>query len=62
VLHQAQQGGPGRHQRSACLLLSQPIQAIIEFTAVLVEERLELGLGWLIDDVLGERRRLGRHE
>jgi hypothetical protein len=28
---------------------------------VLVEEHLELGLGWLIDDVLGERRREGRH-
>lgn len=55
VLHQAQQSGPGRHQRLARLLLGQPVQAAIEFTAVLVEERLELGVGWLIDDVLSER-------
>ena len=37
------------------LLLRQTVQAAIEFTAVLVEERLELGTGWLIDDILGER-------
>jgi hypothetical protein len=28
---------------------------------VLVEERLELGTGWLIDDILSERRRKGGH-
>jgi hypothetical protein len=28
---------------------------------VLLEKRLELGLRWLIDDVLGERRWKGRH-
>jgi len=39
---QAQQCGPRRHQRPACLLLGQPVQAAIESTAVLVEERLEL--------------------
>jgi hypothetical protein len=55
VLHQAQQRGPRRHQRLARLLLRQPVQAAIEFTAVLVEERLELGTGWLIDDILSER-------
>jgi hypothetical protein len=43
VLHQAQQGSPGRHQRPPRLLLGQPVQAPIEFTAVLVQERLELG-------------------
>ena len=56
MLHQAQQCGPGRHQRSACLLLGQPVQAAIELTPVLIEEHLELDPGWLIDDVLGERR------
>jgi hypothetical protein len=57
VLHQTQQGGPGRHQRPAHLLLGQPVQAAIELTTVLVEEHLEQSPGWLIDDVLGERRR-----
>jgi hypothetical protein len=28
---------------------------------VLVEEHLELGAGWLIDDTLGERRGQGMH-
>jgi Protein of unknown function (DUF998) len=40
VLHQAQQRGPGRHQRPARLLLSQPVQTAIKRTAVLIEERL----------------------
>src|SRR5271169_257204 len=62
MLHQAQQGGPGRHQRLARLLLRQPVQAAIELTAVLVEERLELGTGWLIDDILSERRWQGGHK
>jgi hypothetical protein len=56
VLHQAQQCGPGRHQRPACLLFGQPVQAAIELTAVLVEEHLELGPGRLVDGVLGGRR------
>jgi hypothetical protein len=55
VLHQAQQCGLRRHQRLARLLLRQPVQAAIEFTPVLVEERLELATGWLIDDILSER-------
>jgi len=46
----------------ARLLLGQPVQAAIEFTAVLVEERLELGTGWLIDDILSERRWKGGHK
>ena len=62
MLHQAQQGGPRRHQRLARLLLRQPVQAAIEFTAVLVEERLELGTGWLIDDILSESRWKGGHK
>jgi len=62
VLDQAQQGGPGRHQRLARLLLGQPVQAAIELTAVLVEEHLELGTGWLIDDILSERRWKGGHK
>jgi hypothetical protein len=56
VLHQAQQGGLGAHQRSARLLFGQPIQAAIELPAVIIEECFELGPGWLIDDVLDERR------
>jgi hypothetical protein len=59
---QAQQCGPGRHQRLARLLLRQPVQAAIEFTAVLVEERLEQGTGWLIDDILSERPWKGGHK
>src|SRR6185437_2376705 len=55
VFYQAEERGPGRHQRSACLLLGQPIQAMVEIAAVLVEERLELGACWLADDVLGRR-------
>src|ERR1017187_4267 len=62
VLHQAQQCGPRRHQRLARLLLRQPVQAAIEFTSVLVEERLELGTGWLIDDILSERPWKGGHK
>ena len=62
VLHQAQQCGPRRHQRLARLLLRQPVQAAIEFTAVLVEECLELATGWLIDDILSERRWKGGHK
>jgi len=42
--------------------LGQPVQAAIEFTAVLVEERLELGTGWLIDDILSGRRWKGGHK
>ena len=42
--------------------LGQPVQAAIEFTAVLVEERLELGAGWLIDDILSGRRWKGGHK
>jgi len=61
VLHQAQQGGPGGHQRSAHLLLAQPVQAAIELSAVLIEEHLELDPGWLVDDVIGEGHRQGRH-
>src|SRR5258708_2009089 len=55
VFYQAEERGPGRHQRSACLLLGQPVQAMVEIAAVLVEERLELGACWLADDVLGRR-------
>lgn len=55
MLHQAQQCGPRRHQRPARLLLRQPVQAAIKFTAVFVEERLELGTSRLIDDILSER-------
>jgi hypothetical protein len=62
VLHQAQQCGPGRHQRPARLLLGQPVQAAIESTAVFVEEHLELGTHWLIDDILSERRWKGGHK
>jgi len=47
VLDQAQQRGPGGHQRSAHLLLGQPVQAATELTAVLIEEHLELDPGWL---------------
>ena len=61
VLHQAQQGGPGRHQRSAHLLLAQPVQAGVELTAVLVDEHLELDAGGLVDDVLCGLRRGERH-
>lgn len=42
-------------QRSACLLLGQPVQAMVGIAAVLVEERLDLGVCWLADDVLGRR-------
>jgi hypothetical protein len=31
-------------------------------TAVLIEERLELGTGWLIDDILSERCWKGGHK
>src|SRR5215471_5828959 len=62
VLHQAQQCGPGWHQRSARLLLGQPVKAPVELPAVLVEEHLELGPGWLTDNVLGRHRWEGRHE
>jgi hypothetical protein len=44
------------------LLLGKSIQAATKLTAVLAEEHLELGPGWLIDDVLGGRRWEGRHE
>jgi hypothetical protein len=30
VLDQAEERGPGRHQRPACLLLGQPVQAMVE--------------------------------
>ena len=46
----------------ARLLLGQPVQAAIESIAVLVEERLELGTGWPIDDILSERRWKGGHK
>jgi hypothetical protein len=49
------------HQRSARLLLGDPIKTAIELTTVLVEERFELDPHRLIDDVLGERRRERRH-
>ena len=62
MLHQAQQCCPRRHQRLARLLLREPIQAAIESIAVLVEEGLELGTGWLIDDILSERRWKGGHK
>ena len=52
MLHQAQQCGLRRHQRPARLLLRQPFQAAIEFTPVLVEKRLGLATGWLINDIL----------
>ena len=55
VFYQAEQRGPGRHQRSAYLLLGQPVQAMVEIAPVLVEERLELDSCWLADDVLGRR-------
>jgi len=56
VLHQAQQRGPGRHQRAARLLLGQAVRAATEGASVFVQERLELGLGRQVDDVFGERR------
>src|ERR1700735_2267022 len=62
MLHQAQQCGPRRHQRPACLLLGQPVQAAIESGAVLIEEGLELGTSWQIDDILSERRWEGGHK
>src|SRR4051812_45454518 len=61
MLHETQQRGLRGYQPSAHLLLRQPVQAAVERFAVLVEECLELGPGWLIDEVLGERRRQGRH-
>ncbi|GAB3837750.1 hypothetical protein GCM10029963_03060 [Micromonospora andamanensis] len=63
VLHQTQQRGPGGHQGTACLFLGQPVQAAVERRAVLVEERLELGVRRLGDDLVGEggwERRHGR--
>ncbi len=62
MLHQAKQRGTGRYQRLARLLLGEPVQAAIESAAVLVEERLELGAGWLIDDIRGERPWKGGHK
>jgi hypothetical protein len=47
------QRGPGRHQRSAGLLVGQPVQAAVKSGPVFIEKHLELGPGWLIDDVLG---------
>jgi len=35
---------------------------MVEIAAVLVEERLELGAGWLIDDILSECRWKGGHK
>jgi hypothetical protein len=55
VLHQAQQCRAGWHQRSPRLLLGQALQAAVEVIAVFVKEGLELGLGWLINHVLGGR-------
>jgi len=51
----------GTSDRRACSSVSPSRQAF-ELPAVLVEERPELGPGWLIDDVLGGRRWQGRHE
>jgi len=62
MLHQAQQCGPRRHQRPARLLLVQPVQAAIESGAVLIEEGLELGTSWQIEDILSERRWEGGHK
>src|SRR6516162_2291438 len=62
VLHQAQQRGPGWHQRSTRLLLGEPVKAPVELPAVLVEEHLKLGPGWLAEDVFGRHRWEGRHE
>jgi hypothetical protein len=62
VLDQAEQGGQGRYQRLARLFLGQPVQAAVEVAAVLVEERLELGAGWLVDDMFSERCRKGGHK
>src|SRR6266481_877752 len=35
VFYQAEECGPGRHQRSACLLLGRPVEAMVEIAAVL---------------------------
>jgi hypothetical protein len=59
VLHKAQEGGPRGHQPAARLLLGQSVQAGVEAAAVLVQERLELRPGRLVDDVLGGRRGQG---
>jgi hypothetical protein len=48
--------------RLARLLLGQPVQAAIELAAVLIKECLELGTGWLIDDILSERCWQERHK
>ena len=49
------------HQRPSRLLLGQAVQALREHRAVLVEEHLELQVERLVEDVLGGRRREGRH-
>jgi hypothetical protein len=60
VLHQAEQRGQGRHQGTARLLLGQPVEAAVELSPVLIEERFELDPSRLINGVLeghcGERR------
>ena len=61
MLHQAERCGPGRYQRTARLFLGQSAETAVERCSVLVEEHLELGAGWLIDDTLGERRGQGMH-
>ena len=40
---------------------SPSMSAAIKRTAAVVEEPLELGTGWLADDILSERRRKGGH-
>ena len=42
VLHQAEQGGLGRDQPAARLLLGQVVEAVVQRLPVVVEERLEL--------------------
>ena len=61
VLDQTEQCGPGRNQRTARLFFGQSVKAAVERCSVLVEEHLELGPGWLIEDTLDERRGEGRH-
>lgn len=52
VVDQPQQRGLRGHQGSACLLLGETLQADAQREAMLVDERLELDLGRLVDDVL----------
>ena len=42
VLHEAEQGGPGRDQPAARLLIGQVVEAVVQRPPVVVEERLQL--------------------